>query len=442
MSDASLPDRTAARALIAEMFAAGIASADPRTAVRDRVRLDGDLLRIGEQDVPICTGKIIALAIGKAAIPMAQGLVDVLGDRIDAGIVLTKDGHVQPGVQLPSFAIREAAHPVPDERGSAATREILDLVANLGAQDIVIALVSGGGSALLEAAADELSLADIQAVTSALLRAGAPIQDLNAVRSELSLVKGGGLRHAIGPARCVSLILSDVLGNDPSVIASGPTVARNPDPERATALLHQYGVFESLPSRVKQHLADMMDRERPPSASTDGDVWAVLADNASFVEAMAERARQDGRLTEIVWTAVEGEARSRGDEFVDRCLAMPDEVDVVLGGGETTVTVRGDGTGGRNTEFALAAALALERLSDHWVIASLASDGDDGANRGAAGAIVDATTIARGRTLGFDANEVLARNDSGTFLAATGDLFRCEPTGTNVNDAFIGVRIR
>ncbi|MGC4106519.1 MAG: DUF4147 domain-containing protein [Thermomicrobiales bacterium] len=435
-----IDDTSTARDLIAAMFAAGVAFADPRAAVRDHLSVHGDVLRVGDRAIVLGQGRIVAVAVGKAAVPMALGLRDVLGDRIDAGLALTKHDHVPSDLVLPEFGVREASHPVPDERGVAATREILDLVSNLGPEDTVIALISGGGSALLEAPAGDLTLADIQAVTGALLRAGAPIQDLNAVRSELSQVKGGGLRRAIGPARCVSLILSDVLGNDASVIASGPTVERTPDPGRALNLLQRYGVLDSVPSAVVTWLRG--SAQASSTVSHRDDVWAVMADNASFVEAMATTARERGHRPRIIWRDVEGEAAQRGREFVELCAAMPDDVDVVLGGGETTVTVRGDGVGGRNTEFALAAAMAIEDTFQDWVIASLASDGDDGANRGAAGAIVDSRTTARGSERGLDADAALAANDSGTFLAATGDLFRCDPTGTNVNDAYIGVRMR
>ncbi|MGN6483086.1 MAG: glycerate kinase type-2 family protein [Thermomicrobiales bacterium] len=439
----SVLDGSEARELVARMFAGGVASADPRAAVRAHLALRDGVVSIGGRDIVLGHGRIIALAVGKAAVPMALGLRDVLGERIDVGIALTKDDHVPAGADLPRFAVREASHPVPDERGVQATREMLDLVRGLGPDDTVLALISGGGSALLEAPAGDLTLADIQAVTSALLRAGAPIQDLNAVRSELSLVKGGGLRRAIGPARCLSLILSDVLGNDPAVIASGPTVERSVDPARAMALLAHYGVRESIPPAVTAWLSRNGGDGRDQRVHHPDDVWAVMADNASFVEAMGEVARGAGHRTEIGWRDIEGEARERGAAFVERCAGMPEDVDVVLGGGETTVTVRGGGIGGRNTEFALAAAIMLDAAcGDHWVIASLASDGDDGGNRGAAGAVVDAGTITRSRELGLDAEAALAANDSGTLLAATGDLFRCDLTGTNVNDAYLGVRIR
>jgi len=434
-------DADGARALIAAMFAAGVAYADPRAAVRDHLAYDDGLLRVSGRTIRLGQGRVIALAVGKAAVPMALGLRDALGDRIDVGIALTKRGQVPPGLVLPRFAVREGSHPVPDASGVAATREMLGLVAGLSAEDTVVALISGGGSALLEAPAGDLTLADIQAVTTALLRAGAPIQDLNAVRSELSLVKGGGLRRAIGPARCVSLILSDVLGNDPSVIASGPTVERQPDPSRASALLEGYGVLDTVPDAVIRWLSRDMDGGGVMASHPD-DVWAVMADNASFVEAMAAVARDAGLRTEIGWRDIEGDAARRGAAFVELCAGMPEDVEVVLGGGETTVIVRGDGVGGRNTEFALSAAIVLDADGAPWTVASLASDGDDGGNRGAAGAVVDAGTVARGREAGLDAEAALAANDSGTYLAATGDLFRCDPTGTNVNDAYIGVRLR
>ncbi len=440
---ASLPlNVDQAKTLLAEMFAAGVASVDPEQVTAAVLDFDGMMLRIGDRSFDVTRGRVVVVAVGKAAPGMSQGASRVLEDRIHAGLALTKDG-VGEGLSIPEFRIVHASHPVPDERGVAATRDILSLVSDLKRDDIVIALVSGGGSALLEAPRPPLHLSDIQQTTDLLLKAGAPIQDLNAVRGELSLVKGGGLRHAIGNATCISLILSDVLGDDPSIIASGPTVPRRANPPRALQLLDDY----ELTSRVPAAVVSLLREEVASPESTSGDIpvhprdiWQIVGDNQRFVAAMRDLATQKGQRVEIVWRDREGEAQDLARAFVEVCSTMPDDVDVVLGGGEATVTVHGNGVGGRNTEFALAAAIELERANLPWVIASLASDGDDGANEQAAGGVADAGLVARVRRAGFDARAALADNDSGEFLRGAGALFHSSPTGTNVNDAYIGIR--
>lgn len=434
--------REQATDFIHQLFREGVKAVDPVHAVTAAVRFDGETLRIGDREIDLRRGRVVVIAIGKAAQEMATGLSEVLGDRTDAGFSLTKAG-ARTNVQLPRFRFAYAAHPVPDLRGVEATREILNLVDDLGPEDVVIALISGGGSALLTAPRPPLELTDIQQTTDLLLRAGAPIQDLNAVRSELSLVKGGGLRRAIGEATCVSLILSDVLGNDPSIIASGPTVARRPDPARALALLDHYHLRDRVPQGV---IALLMASAENSDAGADEsrhpqDVWKIIADNGHFIEAMADAARCDGHRPAIIWRDREGEAADLAREFVDACANTPDDIDVVLGGGEATVTVRGEGIGGRNTEFALAAAFELERRKLPWVVASVASDGDDGANERSAGGIADAGLIARAGALGLDPVAALEANDSGTLLGRLGAMVASDPTGTNVNDAYIGIRL-
>jgi len=443
MSVASPIDLKRARYILNELYEAGVAAVDPAEAVRQALRFDGSTLRIDQHTFDLKEGRIVAVAIGKAALEMSHGIVDVLGERIDTAIALTKDGvttaHKHHGIH-----IAYAAHPIPDERGVEATREILSVVSGLGSNDVVIALISGGGSALLEAPRFPLVLQDIQLTTDALLKAGAPIQDLNAVRSELSLVKGGGLRRAIGEATCISLILSDVLGNDPSVIASGPTVPRRRNPRRALDLLDAYHLRGNVPEAVISVLEDASESDPGPAETelTDpDDLWWIVGDNHRFIEAMAAAADRIGHPARIVWREREGEAADLARAFVGICAAMPDGCDIVIGGGEATVTVRGDGIGGRNTEFALAATIELERTQMPWVIASLASDGDDGANAGAAGGFGDAGLIARQGGDVADAELALARNDSGTYLRKASSLFHSSPTGTNVNDAYIGIRL-
>lgn len=428
--------RADARSLIRSWYASGVSAVEPRNAVRRHISVRRDHLHVGSRSLAIPDCGVVVVAIGKAGVAMALGADDVLRQNVRDGIILTKDGHAQ---HAPSgMRVFEAAHPVPDERGVTATAAILDMVSELRREDIVLTLISGGGSALFEAPRDPLTLADLQATTTLLLRAGAPIQHLNAVRSTLSLVKGGGFRSRIGAARCVSLILSDVLGNDPAVIASGPTIRTAPDPWRAVALLEQYGVRARVPRGVLDLLERQKDAPKPAIDMSSTDVFEIIADNDVFVDGVAETAGA-GHLVAPGWRRREGEARELGQRFVAELGDVPDNVQVVLGGGEATVTVHGDGAGGRNTEFALAAAIELDRTGAGWVVASLASDGQDGSINGA-GAIADSQTVERAARMGLDASTFLEHNDSGTFFERVGDLVVPGPTGTNVNDVYIAVR--
>ncbi|MEJ7901411.1 MAG: DUF4147 domain-containing protein, partial [Thermomicrobiales bacterium] len=365
------------------------------------------------------------------------GLSDVIAAHLSRGIILTKDGHAShPPAKWEVF---EASHPVPDDRGVRASRVIMETLAGLGEGDVAIVLVSGGGSALLEAPKDPSNLGDIQETTRLLLNAGAPIQHLNAVRSELSLIKGGGLRRSIGEATCVSLILSDVLGNDPTVIASGPTIARNPDPAAAIEILASYALTDRVPEPVMTMLRTVGDDL--DTADVSEDRFVIVGDNDIFIEEVAAEAARAGVSQRVALRLAEGEARDLALEFLDTVEGQTQEIDAVIGGGEATVTVRGSGTGGRNTEFALAAAIALEKRNLDWTIASLTSDGQDG-SVDAAGAIVDRTTLAQGRALGLDAGTFLDNNDSGEYFRRLGLLVEPGPTGTNVNDVYVAVRVK
>jgi hydroxypyruvate reductase len=429
-------DFDVARRLIRSWYEVGLRAVDPRSAVARNVTWDGAALGVGGNSIDIADGvRVVAIAVGKAATDMAHGLELIVGPRLDDRILLTKDGHATHPPA--AWEVYEARHPVPDERGVAATQRILAAVSGLKAGDGAIVLISGGGSALLEAPRFPLSLSDVQETTRLLLRAGAPIQDLNAVRSELSDVKGGGLRRAIGKAGCVSLILSDVLGNDPAVIASGPTIERRARPHVALDLIARYGVHDQMPPAV----IELLESARPTiDAPESRDVYLVVGDNLLFLDRIEEAVRSSGFSPRVVLRDAEGEARELANRFVDHLTSQPSGVDVAIGGGEATVTVRGDGRGGRNTEFALAAAIRLQADGGDWVVASLASDGQDGA-MDAAGAIVDRDTIDRGRAAGVDAATSLASNDSGGYFEAVGGLVVLGPTGTNVNDVYIGVRI-
>ncbi|MCC6944685.1 MAG: DUF4147 domain-containing protein [Thermomicrobiales bacterium] len=422
-----MTDRTPVRALIESIFDAALAAVEPSRVVASALTT---------MVLPEPGGKVVVVAIGKAAEAMASGAVEALGSRIDTGFVVTKDGHLS-GALDDRFVTAEASHPVPDQRGVEATRRVVEAVRQLTDRDLLIALISGGGSALFEAPRPPLELADIAAVTQQLLQAGAPIQDLNAVRIPLSMVKGGGLRREAAPARVVTLLLSDVLGNDPHFIASGPTVPGGGDASRALALLRRYGVESSVPRQVLDVLNAGNAAE---DVDTSSDVLEIVGDNAIAVEAARVAAETRGFRVDVVWNGVEGEAAELGRQWVDQIAAS--DADVLLGGGEATVTVRGEGCGGRNTEFALAAAIELaSRDLTESTVASLATDGQD-ALTGAAGAIVNASVVGNARARGLDAAAALASNDSASLLGQTGNLVITGPTGTNVNDLYIAVRSR
>jgi hydroxypyruvate reductase len=309
----------------------------------------------------------------------------------------------------------------------------------LNRDDVVLALISGGGSALLELPRDPLTLEDMQQVTRRLMHAGAGIHDLNAVRSVLSHVKGGGLRRAIGDARCVSLLLSDVLGNDPEVIASGPTIRSTPSATKAREILSRFGIDDAIPASVQELL-------RAPDASpgvfaVNQDIWSIIADNETLVTELKRLVASDGLSACVQWQGFDGDATELGRSLVHDGQAAGSGIDVLLGGGEATVEVRGDGIGGRNTEAALSAAMELDANPDTgWCIASLASDGDDG-TANASGAIADPESVARGREHGVNARTFLNANDSATYFQKAGGLVVTGPTGTNVNDVYVAVRV-
>jgi hydroxypyruvate reductase len=439
------------KAAVMEVLNAALAAADPYKAVLDALTTRPDARRLPASLSP--NGKIYLVGAGKAGAAMALAAQEVLGERIAAGVVIVKDEGRRTKGPKPAKEGRpgqsgvrlvEAGHPVPDDRGVAATSELVKLVEGAGRDDLVVCLISGGGSALLTMPAAGISLQDVQTVTDLLLRAGATINELNAVRKHLSGVSGGQLARIAAPARVLSLILSDVTGSPLDAIASGPAV---PDPTTfadALAVLEHYRITRKVPSSVLDRLergaAGEIDETPKPGDPVFRNVANVLvASNVLAVEAAAGKARDMGFNTSIISTYLEGEARVVGTvlagmarEVVEygRPLARPA---CLLFGGETTVAVRGGGTGGRNTELALSAAVALEGLGSHAVVASLATDGGDGASP-SAGGIVDGTTLDRGGALGLDARASLDYNDSYTYLSALGDAIITGPTGTNVND--------
>jgi len=351
-----------------------------------------------------------------------------------SGLVVTRYGHAVPCERI---EIVEASHPVPDESGHRAARRMLEMVHGLGRDDLVLALISGGGSALLSLPAPGLSFADKQAVNAALLRSGAPIGEMNTVRKHLSAIKGGRLAAAAFPARVVTLVISDVPGNDPADIASGPTVADKSTFADARAVLAKYAISE--PRSVIAHLDRAADETPKPGSPQLANTTTILVATPQLsLEAAAKVARKAGALPLILGDALEGEAREVGRvmagiarQVVTHGQPAPPPL-VLLSGGETTVTVRGKGRGGRNVEFLLALAVALDGLPGIFALAA-DTDGVDGAEE-IAGAMVTPDTLERAAKLGINAKERLADNDAHSFFEALGDQVITGPTLTNVND--------
>jgi glycerate-2-kinase len=385
--------------------------------------------------------RLLLLGFGKAAVPMAAAVEAVLADLSPEGVVVTKEGFNQQG-ELRRIQVREASHPLPDARGIAATEEIIRLARGADERTLAVVLISGGGSALLVAPAEGLTLTDKQDTTSLLLRAGADIHELNAVRKHLSRVKGGQLAEFLFPAPSLSLILSDVLGDRLDVIASGPTTPDGSTYADAVAIIERYHLVGKIPSPVLTHLRYGAVGAVPENPKAVSKVFAsgetvIVANLGMALDAARREAEQGGFRTVLQSEPVTGEAREAGRRLARRALdAMAgnagDAPLCLISGGETTVTVRGSGRGGRNMELALAFARGIEG-TDGVTLLSAGTDGNDGPTD-AAGAFADADTVARGRRAGCDPDQALDRNDSWTFFNQAGGLFRTGPTGTNVMD--------
>ncbi len=408
------------RELLEKMFAAAVAAAEPGSAMAELL-----------PEAP--SGKVVVIGAGKGAAQMAAAF-EALWDGPLSGVVVTRYGF---GAECRRIKILEAAHPVPDAAAEAASAALLDAVSGLGKDDLVVALISGGGSALLAAPVAGLGLADEIALNQALLVSGAPIGAMNAVRKMLSRVKGGRLAQAAAPAKVVSFIVSDVPGDNPAEVASGPTVPGTSGRNEALAAVRDYGIV------LSDRLMGALQRAEAPPLPDDA-VFAnhkvhVIASAAKSLEAAAEVANAAGFAPAILSDAIEGEARDVGRVLAAmarevRGRGRPFEAPVaMLSGGETTVTLRGKGgRGGRNSEFLLAFALAIEGQEG---IAAMAADTDgiDGSEDNA-GAFADGQSVARMRAAGVDPAEALARNDAWGAFEVIGDLFVTGPTGTNVND--------
>ena len=371
-------------------------------------------------------GRTVVVGAGKAAAAMARAVEERWPGPLN-GLVVTRYGH---SVATRFVDVAEAGHPMPDEAGTEAARRIMALVQGLTADDLVLALISGGGSALLSLPAHGVSLGDKRAVNRALLNSGAPIAEINCVRKHLSAIKGGRLALAAQPAQVVSLIISDVPGDDPATVASGPTVPDATSLAEARAILTKYGI--AVPASVAAHLDDPASETPKPGDPRFAHVEnQVIATARGSLEAAAAVARRAGITPILLGDDIEGEARTVAVEQARLALAQTKPC-VLISGGETSVTVRGNGRGGRNTEYLLALSLALNGAAGIHAIAC-DTDGIDGTEDNA-GAILTPDSLARARGLGLDAKAMLDDNDGYGFFSALGDLVVTGPTRTNVND--------
>jgi glycerate 2-kinase len=402
------------QALLRAMFDAAVASALPSKVLSAHL-----------PEKP--RGRCIVVGAGKASAAMAQALEQAWPDVPLLGVVVTRYGHAVPTQKI---KIIEAAHPVPDENSLRAADEILDTVTNLSPDDLVIALISGGGSALLVAPLPGLTLQDKQDINRALLRSGAAIGDMNTVRKHLSRIKGGKLAAAAAHARVVTLVISDVPGDDPAIIASGPTVPDATTPQDALDILTRFNIPVSAPIKAALHNAAHINRTIPKP-----DV-RMIASPAMALAAAADVARQHGITPVLQGDALEGEAAGVGKNLssIAQSSAQTDQPIVYLSGGETTVTVgaKGAGRGGRNMEFLLSCAIQLAGQSNIYALAA-DTDGIDG-TEDAAGAMLTPDTLRRAQALNLDAQDFLTRHDSYSFFHALDDLLVTGPTLTNVND--------
>jgi glycerate 2-kinase len=375
-------------------------------------------------------GRVFGLGIGKAAIPMMDALAEWI--PIAGGLAVTK---FAPGQSRELFTVLEGGHPIPDARSLQAGERVLEFVSALEKEDTLVCLISGGGSALVTA--PYVPLEDLQTLTSLLLSSGARIDEINTLRRQLDRIKGGGLARATN-AKIISLILSDVIGNPLEAIASGPTV---PDPTTrvdAVMILKKYGIEKKVPRSILDILLSVpsLALSEDSGRSSMGRVQnRIIGDNKLAAEAARKQAEQEGFQAELLTNELQGEAREVGRELAHR-LRVDSSTRArpfcLIAGGETTVTIKGNGKGGRNQELALAAVSELAGLTDVMLIA-LATDGDDGPTD-AAGAVVTGESARRAKSLGLDAASYLSRNDAYPFFDALGDLLKTGPTGTNVND--------
>jgi len=419
-----------------------VEAVDPRKAVIQKLELMDGRLRFDDVELDLDGfSKVLVVGGGKAGGAMAEAVEGLLGERISNGVVNILKG-TEDRYRPRRIELNGVSHPIPDYEGVRGTERMLSLVEEAGADDLVIVLISGGGSALMTYPADDIDLEEMRRLTAMLLRSGATINELNAVRKHLSAVKGGLLAERAHPATVVSLILSDVVGDPLDTIASGPTAPDGSTFDDALRVLQRYGLWTKVANSIRQRLeaglkGEVRETPKPGDKIFEKVFNVVVGSNLMAARTAIQVAEDLGYNTLLLSTRVEGEARHVGTVYAgiageisasDHPIPRPA---VVVAGGETTVTVEGSGNGGRNQELALSAAMRIGGLDA--VIATLATDGVDGPTE-AAGAIADGWTVRRARSLGLAPEEFLINNDSNGFFSRLGDAIMTGPTGTNVND--------
>jgi glycerate 2-kinase len=419
------------------IFRAGLKAVDAREAVLRHLRVEANTLFANDLALPLESfNRIFVVGAGKAAAPMASAVEDVIGDRLPiSGSVNVKYGSTNPRPK--HIDVVEAAHPSPDACGVVGAQKIVEILAQLTATDLLIVVVSGGASALLPSPLQGITLEDKQQLTGLLLRSGASIHEVNTVRKHLSALKGGKLAARAGDATVLALILSDVVGDSLDIIGSGLTVPDESTFAEALAVLRKYKLLGKVSQSCLRVLMQGEEREHCPLSPAPSPRRVhniIVGSNQLALEASRNAAELLGYRTTIITSTMQGESRKIAPQFVDLLSQniYPGQRLCLLAGGETTVTVRGTGKGGRNQEFALAASVAMQGMRNS-VLLSAGTDGIDGPTD-AAGAIVDGESVARANAAGYSAELALANNDAYPLLDAIGHLLRIGPTGTNVMD--------
>jgi len=436
---------------VQKVLHSALEAADPMMAIRRKVVLEGDYLRIAEREYFLNEyNRVFLIGFGKAALSMTKAMMDILGDWVKGGIVISKLTGCPDEILLPeTIRVLKGSHPVPDENSVYSTQALVEFVKETQPNDLVICLISGGGSALLTLPVEGVGLEDIRSLTNTLLACGAEIGEINTLRKHLDQVKGGGLAHMIFPAQLITLILSDVIGSPLDVIASGPTVADPTTYEDAIKILRKYRIEGQVPVRIMKVLqagrqGRIDETVKPGEECLQYIQNMVVSSNVQAAKYTLEVARREGLNANLLTTFLHGEANQAGmflggiiRQIATSGQPMNPPACLVVGG-ETTVTLRGNGLGGRNMELALGAVYDIAGLEKSMLI-TLATDGEDGPTD-AAGAVVTGQTLDRGRRAGLNPSLFLQNNDSYHYFERLNDLLKTGPTGTNVNDlAFLFV---
>jgi hydroxypyruvate reductase len=427
-------------------MASAINATSADAAIHQHVTRDSQYLIIQEKQYDLNHfRRIFVVGAGKAGSPMIKAIDQILGNNSTQGMVIVKEGYLDPNDDYKSTRIKliEAGHPIPDQRNLKASSELISLVSSLNQDDLVVCLISGGGSALLTSPAMGVTLDALQATTHQLLACGATISEINTIRKHLDDLKGGGLARYLSPATVITLILSDVIGDSLETIASGPTVGDPTTFLDAWAILNKYQIVDHIPEPIKSHLASGMEGKIRETLKPGDRIFnkvnnVIVGNNQQASSAAMNAAKDVGFNALLLTTTLQGEASEVGRKLSTMAVEQIFEHQLIsrpaclIAGGETTVTLMGTGLGGRNQELALGSVSSLAG-SDQIILATLATDGGDGPTD-AAGAVVTSNTYSLGKVIGLDLNDYLLRNDSYHYFDALGDLIKTGPTLTNVND--------